>query len=185
MSLSPKLLDSTTVYRDDLLGLRLDVVEIAPDRAPVKRRVLEYRPACVLVPLDESRSRVLLTRQHRYPVGRDLWELPGGMMEDGESPEESAVRELEEETGHQVVGAVTPLLSFYPEPAFADHRIHVLAAVISEHPQGSSPQDPDVDKTAWISLTSALSQITDGDISSSWSIIGLLSVTRLLQEGRF
>ena len=44
-------------------------------------------------------SRILLIHQYRYPVGRYLYELPAGLIEEGETPEEAAIREIREETG--------------------------------------------------------------------------------------
>lgn len=170
------------MHRGGPIGLRVDRVEMADSSEPVERWVVEYAPSCVLVPLDAGRSRVLLTRQHRYPVGRDLWELPGGMIDPGESSEECAVRELEEETGHQVLGDVTHLLSFHPEPAFADHKIDLFMAKVTEQPRDGFDPDADVETTAWVTLTDALSWISDGEIGSSWTIIGLLSAALLRQR---
>ncbi len=56
-------------------------------------------------------SRILLIHQYRYPVGRYLYELPAGLIEEGETPEEAAIREIREETGmvftpHEAPGSV-------------------------------------------------------------------------------
>lgn len=45
------------------------------------------------------RTRIVLIRQYRYPVGRFVYELPAGLVEPGEDPRQAAVRELFEETG--------------------------------------------------------------------------------------
>jgi len=58
----------------------------------------------VTVVLDDVGERVLLVRRHRFIVDRWLWELPGGYVDEGESPAAAAVREVEEETGGQPVG---------------------------------------------------------------------------------
>jgi ADP-ribose pyrophosphatase len=183
MSSQPTRLSTTTVHAGRPLGVRVDRVQFPDSADPVERWVVEYDPACVLVPLDATGARVLLTRQHRYPVDAYLWELPGGMIDPGESPERCAARELHEETGHNVLGGLTHVLRFFPEPAFADHRIDVFTAMVSEEPESGLPHDADVQSTAWVPLSEALDWIVSGEIASSWSIIGLLSVARLQRQG--
>jgi ADP-ribose pyrophosphatase len=178
----PRVLESERLHVGGPVGLRVDRVELPGMRDPVERTVVEYQPASVLVPLDDKDGSVLLTRQHRYPVARDLWELPGGIIEPGESAEDCAVRELAEETGHRVLGPVRRLLAFFPEPAFADHQIDVFAATVSRTPDEGFAADADVERTQWITIAQALRWIAAGEISSSWSVIGLLSLACCRRE---
>lgn len=67
-------------------------------------------PAACVVLVDE-RQRILLTRRNVEPR-KGFWCLPGGFIELGESPEQAAIRELEEETGlkgriHMLLGVAT------------------------------------------------------------------------------
>ena len=48
-------------------------------------------------------TRILMIHQYRYPVGRYLYELPAGLIEAGETPEEAAIREIREETGMEFI----------------------------------------------------------------------------------
>ena len=47
----------------------------------------------------EEPDKIVLIRQYRYPVGDYLYELPAGLIDGDEKPEEAAVREMKEETG--------------------------------------------------------------------------------------
>jgi ADP-ribose pyrophosphatase len=58
-------------------------------------------------------SRVLLVQQWRHPVQKLLWEIPAGAVDDGETPETSARRELREESGY-AVDALEPLYTYHP-----------------------------------------------------------------------
>jgi ADP-ribose pyrophosphatase len=62
-------------------------------------------------------------RQYRYPIDRDLLELPAGKVDQGENPELSAARELEEETGFHAK-KLDLVCSFYSSPGFCDELLH-------------------------------------------------------------
>ena len=49
--------------------------------------------------LKKEPEKIVLLRQYRYPIGDFLYELPAGLIDAGETPEEAAVREMKEETG--------------------------------------------------------------------------------------
>ena len=49
--------------------------------------------------LKKEPEKIVLIRQYRYPIGDFLYELPAGLIDAGETPEEAAVREMKEETG--------------------------------------------------------------------------------------
>ncbi len=49
--------------------------------------------------LREDPERIVLIRQYRYPLGDHLYELPAGLIDEGETPDAAAVREMKEETG--------------------------------------------------------------------------------------
>jgi 8-oxo-dGTP diphosphatase len=64
--------------------------------------VLPRRVPCVGAVVRDDTGRLLLVRRGTEP-GRGLWSVPGGRVEPGESAAEAVVREVEEETGLQVV----------------------------------------------------------------------------------
>ena len=67
----------------------------------IKARTGENKPeGIVIYPLmADDPSKIVLIRQYRYPIGDYLYELPAGLIDDGESEEEAAIREMKEETG--------------------------------------------------------------------------------------
>jgi 8-oxo-dGTP pyrophosphatase MutT (NUDIX family) len=77
-------------------------------------------------------GRVVMVRQFRHGLGRATLEIPGGMLDPGESPADTAARELLEETGWRA-GRVEPLGTVSPNPALFGNRLHSFLALDCEH----------------------------------------------------
>ena len=92
------------------------------------------------LPVHED-GRVVLVRQYRYAVDSLVWELPAGRRDPGETPEEGARRELEEEVGLRA-GALEPLLVFWTTPGFCDEVMHLFRATGLE----AVPARPEADE---------------------------------------
>lgn len=54
----------------------------------------------MVVPIDRKARKVLVTKEFRYTVGSEVIDFPAGLIDDNESVEEAALRELKEETGY-------------------------------------------------------------------------------------
>ena len=87
------------VFEGRVVGVRVDTASL-PGGAIARREVVEHPPSVVVVPID-SNGDMVMVRQFRYPVGETLVEAPAGSVEDGELPEQSAQRELQEEIGYR------------------------------------------------------------------------------------
>jgi ADP-ribose pyrophosphatase len=92
----------------------------------VARDVVVHPGAVVILPI-VSEHRIAMIRNFRHTVGQELWELPAGTMEAGETPAETARRELEEETGYRA-GRLTQLVEFYTSPGICTERMHAFVA---------------------------------------------------------
>ncbi len=88
----------------------------------IVRDVIEHPGAAVILPLMDD-GRVILIRNVRRTVGKVLWELPAGTLEQGEAPEACAAREVEEETGYRA-GALAPLVEFFASPGILNERMY-------------------------------------------------------------
>ncbi len=104
------------VYRGRILNLRLDNVRL-PNGRRALREVVEHAPAVAIV-AETREKELLLVRQFRYPAGESLLEVPAGLVEPGESSIETAVRELQEETGYSA-GKIEEICRFYTSPVSA------------------------------------------------------------------
>ena len=124
-------------------------------------------------------GRVLLVRQYRLLINDLSWEIPGGKVDPGESPEAAAVRECFEETGIRCFD--TKQLIFY-HPGL-DTRHNPTHLFYSENTTGESEDykiHPDeVTAFEWVPLDLCLEMISNGQIVDSFTIIGLLAYQRL------
>ncbi len=89
---------SETLVQGGFLELRRDTVHL-PDGGSATREYIAHPGAVAVVPLLDD-GRLVLVRQHRYPVNTLLLELPAGKLDAGENTLDCARRELAEETGY-------------------------------------------------------------------------------------
>jgi len=117
---------SKRIYDSAWCGLRRDEV-ILPDGSRQEYHVFEISDAVVVVPVRADGS-IVMVGQYRYPHGKTHWELPAGRIAEGELPEETARRELAEETGYHA-GRLVPLPGFYPTNGISAHYAHAFVAL--------------------------------------------------------
>jgi ADP-ribose pyrophosphatase len=87
---------------------------------------LECRDWCNVVAITPDHHLVLVW-QYRFGTDAMSLELPGGVIDAGESPEHAALRELREESGY-VADALEPLLVVEANPAIQNNRCHTFVA---------------------------------------------------------
>lgn len=120
-----RVVDSQHVYRGRAIHMRVDSV-VKPNGKKTTREVVEHVDCVVILPID-SKGNVLLVRQFRHAVGKELLELPAGSIDPGETPEQAAVRELREETGYKP-GKLERLGGFYAAPGYCAEYLHFFRA---------------------------------------------------------
>ena len=89
------MIDSKRVYDGKIISVRVDKVQI--NGRETTREVIEHSGAAAVLPL--IGNMIIMEKQYRYAVEKELYEIPAGTLEKGESPAECAKRELIEETG--------------------------------------------------------------------------------------
>jgi len=167
-----RTLDSKRIFDGRVLSLRVDRV-LLPNGRETTREVVEHTDCVAIVAID-SQDNVILVRQYRTPAGRVLVEIPAGGIEPGEQPIESAIRELEEETGH-TAGKVERIGGFYSSPGYSTEFLHLFLATELEHGP-RRPQEDEIIEVVPIPLRQIPSLITSGQVCDAKSISGLLTV---------
>ncbi len=106
------------------------------------------QPAAEMVTRCRPSGDLLLVRQYRPALDADTIEFPAGLIDPGETPGETALRELREETGYAgTVRSVSPVLC--TTPGLASERVYLVVVDVDEHdPAGGAPhgEGPDRDR---------------------------------------
>jgi nudix-type nucleoside diphosphatase (YffH/AdpP family) len=159
------------IYAGRVVTLRLKQVLTADGRLVV-REIVEHAPGVAVVAVDDA-GQVLLVRQPRPAVGARLLELPAGIVDPGETPLESARRELAEETGF-AAERLEPLVEFYTSPGFSTERLYVFAASGLRPAQVVPDEDEEIELVR-MPIHEAVERILGGEISDAKTVAGLLA----------
>jgi len=131
------------VYKGRVFSVEVEDV-ILPNGREVELAIVRHRPSVVLIPVRDD-GQVVMIRQYRHALKRDIWELPAGSVDDGESAEAAAARECEEEIG-QVPTRIDRLGSFYPTPGYCDEEMIFFRVSGLRPPPADSIHQPDEDE---------------------------------------
>lgn len=118
MTFEEKTLSSEYIYKGKMINLRKDNVEIVNGKTSI-REIVEHNGGVGLAVLTEQ-GKMVLVRQFRKPLERDILEIPAGKIEKNEEPMVAAIRELKEETGYtaknmKFIGKMYPSVGYTTE----------------------------------------------------------------------
>ena len=97
MIFEEKTLKSERIYEGAIINLRRDKVTVLHGTS--YREIVEHNGGAVLAAVTDE-GKMVMVRQFRKPAERVMLEVPAGKIDPGEKPEETARRELAEETGY-------------------------------------------------------------------------------------
>jgi ADP-ribose pyrophosphatase len=167
--LKVRVLSSRSIYRGRLVHLDVDRI-VEPSGMEVEREVVRHPGAAVLLPVTSDR-RVILVRQFRYAAGEILLEVPAGTIDPGETPEQTAGRELVEETGYHA-GRLEKLAEFFPSPGILAERMYLFLATELEKRERSLDEDESLELVE-LSWEEALALEPGKDVRDGKTIVAL------------
>jgi 8-oxo-dGTP pyrophosphatase MutT (NUDIX family) len=147
--------------------------------------VLESSDWINIIPLTAN-NEVVMIEQYRHGSEEVTLEIPGGMVDAGESPESAAAREMLEETGYAATSAVINLGKVRPNPAIHNNWIHMFLARNVELRQKPVIESTEHTVVRLVPLADVPSLVVDGSINHALVVVGfhLLSLfeQRLTEE---
>ena len=166
-----KTLSSQLIYQGRAVRLRVDTVE-TPSGRETTREIVEHDDCVAIIAIDAD-DKVLLVKQFRKPVERELLEIPAGGIDPGESPEAAVSRELREETGY-LPRKLESLGGFYSAPGYATEYLYLYLAT-ELTPSRLFAEDTEGISVVQVSLSQIPELIASGSICDAKSIAGLLA----------
>jgi 8-oxo-dGTP pyrophosphatase MutT (NUDIX family) len=155
--------------------VKLELADVSkPSGERYDQHIVTCKAAVLIVLLDGSHDRVLMTRRHRIVHDKWSWEIPGGLIESGESPVDAALRELKEETGY-VPARLDPILTYEPMIGTIRCPHHIFVGADPE--LVTTPTEKDEGLFQWVPLTEARKKIREGEIAAVGTLAAILYTT--------
>ncbi|MGB8213173.1 MAG: NUDIX hydrolase [Anaerolineales bacterium] len=171
-----ELLKSEIVYPGRAFTVRRDTLRL-PDGHQSEFDIVEHPGSVIIIPVDDQ-GNLVFVRQYRHAAGLDLLELPAGTLDEDETPEACARREVREETG-LAAGQLEYLGGFYLAPGYSTEFMHVYMATDLH----SDPLEADADEFLTVEvvpLAEALTVARHAKMPDAKSLAALfLAQTRL------
>lgn len=169
MIFEEKTISSSVVYEGPVFRVRKHIVETPSGESA--RDIVEHSGGAIMVAITDE-GKILMERQYRKALEKDILELPAGKADPGEAPEVTAARELSEETGY-TASDVKHLVSYYPTCGYSNELLHIFIC------RGLTPGEKHWDPDECIELSAydpdeLMDMIMAGEICDSKTIIGIL-----------
>ena len=166
-----KTVSSRLLFEGRAVKLRIDTVQTARGRETT-REIVEHADCVAIIAVD-AEDKVLLVKQFRKPVEKELLEIPAGGIDPGESPEDAARREMQEESGY-LPQKLERLGGFYSAPGYCTEYLSLyLASDLT--PSRLFAEDTEGIEVVWVPLNQVPELIASGRIEDAKSIAGLLA----------
>ena len=169
MEFEEKTVSQNYLYKGKVLNLRRDEITL-PNGNPAVREVVEHSGGSAV--LCEKDGKILLVKQFRYPYKEELLEIPAGKLNEGEDPEQTAIRELEEEGGIKAE-KVEKIFEIYPSPGYTGEIIRIYRAVEFTETKMHLDEDEFLN-VQWIEKDTLKKMIEKGEIKDGKTVIALL-----------
>ena len=168
-----KTLNRKELFKGKIIEVYLDDVAL-PMGGTAKRELVFHHGGVGIIPITKK-NKIIMVKQFRKPLEKVVLEIPAGKIDPGEGqhPEKTALRELEEETGYHTE-KLTYINEMYLSPGFSNEKLYIYAATDLVKVENPRPQDEDeVLELYELTLEEAKQAIQDGSICDAKTIFAV------------
>ncbi|MDZ8202720.1 NUDIX hydrolase [Microbacterium sp. SSW1-59] len=175
------IVETDLVYSGHVWDVRSDTFRYGAGE--IVRQYVDHPGAAAVVAVDDA-ERVLLIQQYRHPIRHRDWEIPAGLLDvEGESPLETARRELAEEVDLEA-DRWESLVSIFTTPGGNDEIVHLfLARDLRPVEQAHAREEEEADiRQEWMPLGRAVEGVLAGRFRNGILAVGVLAASHRLRE---
>lgn len=132
--------------------------------------------AAVLPVFDD---KIVLIKNYRYPVDKNILEIPAGFIEKGEEPRKAAQRELEEETGY-LLKECEKLCEYHPVASLNDQVAHLFSGPVKKGGKIDREEGEEMEVTT-LSISKVYEMLENNEISHPHTQIALYRAEKYLK----
>ena len=169
----PKRLARTVIYENPWVNLYVDKVIFPDGRLIAKHHYLHYDRQSVGIVIENDKEEILLIQSYRYVTNSIEWEIPAGRIEEGESSQEAAKREVIEETGYTVTEPQL-IYTFNPSNGMSDLVFNIVKCKAISCVDDFDKNE--VKELRWVTFSNIKKMISKNQIKCGPSLIGLLLI---------
>lgn len=166
-----KAIEEKRIFNGNIINLNADRV-VLENGIKTFREFVTHPGAVAALPFLTA-TEILLVKQYRYATGEHLLEIPAGTIEKNETPEETLIRELQEEINYKP-GNIKKLGSIYLTPGYSNEKIHLFITTELQPCSLKAEKDEQIE-IVQINIEEAVSKIDSGEIKDGKTIIAILS----------
>jgi ADP-ribose pyrophosphatase len=170
-----ELINRTYLHHGRVFDMSLSTYNTA-EKGKVTLELVHHNGGAGALPLFAD-GTIALVRQWRYVINRYSLEIAAGRIEKGQTPEEAARRELEEEIGFRAQ-TLQKVSEFLVAPGYCEERIYTYLATDLE-PAAQHLDDDEEIEVVHMPLDEAIAKVHSGEIDDAKSIITLLTVANM------
>lgn len=176
-----KTLNSKTIYSGKIFTIKLNKVSLPNNHTATRELAIKQNAACV-VALTKSK-KIVLVKQFRNAIQKNLWEVPAGKKETNETALQCAKRELIEETGfnstHWInIGKITPC------PGFCNEQIGLFLALNAVKACAPKPDPDEFVKTGLFNFDEIAKHAALGNLTDAKTTCAILRTHFLISSNK-
>ena len=171
-NLIEKKIKSENIFKGVLLNVKKDTVELPNGKISVREYIVH--PGAVVIIAFLPNGNIILEKQFRYPVGKVFIELPAGKIDAGENFEDTARREMAEETGYHP-NTLEYIGKLYPGIGLSDEVIYIYKADNLEERKLHGDDDEFIEIFD-VPFQTAYQMVMNGEITDAKSIVAILMI---------